>query len=577
MANKKVSLLLDTSRGVFIYSLVAPNNIVTPPAMVTGDVYDIELSLVKKKSNSEANTEPLPAGTYTGARFAIVAKDFTPVSGYYKLKFGLQESGNLDYNVSLTDFTTALNNIVKAHYSSTSTCVTVQESPNKDAFIIKFVGDATSPDGLLNISGESLLPKCVPLVAKIADANTEHNGVFALQLKRVPAAYVELTEATYWLDNTTEYARKPFIGTLSLNTEEMASHIFGSDTYEFLVEVELISSGSGRETVVQQSMTIGRDYIVDGAYYTSPIEIQTLGLGIYDALNAAVGASASNRFITANEVILEAPIDGTEYLRKDGAWVHPSGGGSGSFLSTTGGLMTGAISFDATGGQNINKGTFDNGSGGYNGISLNCAVGYELNWQGGRLSSYYSGSIQPIQIDSAITQLAPITFPTNGTSDSQVGAWGFGVENSSDSSQEAFIEYNQVRVQNSSGGTTITPSGITFPDSTTLSTAPVASTGLSYKQTIAQIFSTVNGQGYWTGSYYFTQFSWSGGVSASDWASGKFKVRINGNLFSFGYTSSGAQYLNYYDDTSSFTCAGYGESLYLHFDGETAPYPFLIT
>ena len=48
--------------------------------------------------------------------------------------------------------------------------------------------------------------------------------------------------------------------------------------------------------------------------------------------------------------------------------------------------MTGAINF-GTGGQNINQGSFDLGLGGYNGISLNCAVGYELNWQAGRFSA----------------------------------------------------------------------------------------------------------------------------------------------------------------------------------------------
>jgi len=30
-----------------------------------------------------------------------------------------------------------------------------------------------------------------------------------------------------------------------------------------------------------------------------------------------------------NSGIPEAPIDGTEYVRKDGAWVHSTGGGGG--------------------------------------------------------------------------------------------------------------------------------------------------------------------------------------------------------------------------------------------------------
>jgi hypothetical protein len=71
-------------------------------------------------------------------------------------------------------------------------------------------------------------------------------------------------------------------------------------------------------------------------------------------------------------------------------------------LKSAGGTMTGAIVFDALGGQNINKGTFDNSLGGYNGISLTCAVGYELNWQGGHLGNWYSGAYSEITIDSSV-------------------------------------------------------------------------------------------------------------------------------------------------------------------------------
>ena len=147
--------------------------------------------------------------------------------------------------------------------------------------------------------------------------------------------------------------------------------------------------------------------------------------------------------------------------------VYDTGTTDTTFLALAGGLMTGAITFDATGQQNINKGTFDNSTGGYNGISLTCAVGYELNWQGGHLGNWYSGAFQPIHLDSVL-QSADASY------DSEMGAWGFGVEMTSDNTQNAYIEYNQVSVQNSSGSTTIGPTGITFPDSTTQTTAAVA-------------------------------------------------------------------------------------------------------
>ena len=80
---------------------------------------------------------------------------------------------------------------------------------------------------------------------------------------------------------------------------------------------------------------------------------------------------------------------------------------AGDKLPLAGGTMTGAIVF-GTGGQNINVGSFDNGSGGSSGISLVCAVGYELNWQGGHLSSSTSAGATNYDIlcDSSITLAA---------------------------------------------------------------------------------------------------------------------------------------------------------------------------
>lgn len=52
----------------------------------------------------------------------------------------------------------------------------------------------------------------------------------------------------------------------------------------------------------------------------------------------------------------------------------------------------------------VANGTYDNGTGGNNGISLNCAVGYELNWQGGRLKSTYDNGqyTHPLYLDSPL-------------------------------------------------------------------------------------------------------------------------------------------------------------------------------
>jgi hypothetical protein len=89
-------------------------------------------------------------------------------------------------------------------------------------------------------------------------------------------------------------------------------------------------------------------------------------------------------------------------LNQKGEWIV-NGSGGGPFLRLAGGTMNpGASIFFGTGGQNISQGSFDNNTGGNNGISLNCAVGYELNWQGGHLCSYSSGGYQNIIFDSSI-------------------------------------------------------------------------------------------------------------------------------------------------------------------------------
>ena len=378
-----------------------------------------------------------------------------------------------------------------------------------------------------------------------------------------------------------------FEGDLDINTANAISYLDGANFLETTLEVE-ISDGASHQTVLQIPCTL-KSAVIDEAA-VNPVTLDPV----------LTEATADGRYLRqANDL---SDLDSTATARTnldvyskaetDAAIAAGGGGGGGSFLALSGGTMTGAIVFDATGGQNISKGTFDTSRGGYNGISLVCAVGYELNWQGGWLTSSTSSgtSPQPFYIDSgfgtslkvwdgATDKGVEIThtgiIQADGTNDSEVGAWGFGVENTADTSQQAYIEFDEVRVQNSSGGVSVTPTGITFPDSTTLTTAPAA--GLSYKQTIAQTFSAISGQGYWAGSYYYTGFSWAGGVSASDWNSGKFKVSCNGYLYSFNYVSSAAQYLNTLDDTSTVSLTGTGETLYLHFDGETAPHPFLIT
>ena len=104
-----------------------------------------------------------------------------------------------------------------------------------------------------------------------------------------------------------------------------------------------------------------------------------------------------------------------------GSWQYDTVG-SGLYLPLAGGTMdSGSHIYFGIGLQNISQGTFDNSTGGNRGISLNCAVGYELNWQGGHLSSSYNNgtTFYPVVIDSGLSVSGTLytTFSNNvGTS-----------------------------------------------------------------------------------------------------------------------------------------------------------------
>jgi hypothetical protein len=77
-------------------------------------------------------------------------------------------------------------------------------------------------------------------------------------------------------------------------------------------------------------------------------------------------------------------------------------------------------------GTSVAVGTYDNGYSGNNGVSLNCAVGYELNWQAGRLKSTSgSGEVaSSIYIDSPITYfptVVSLSYVANLTIDAKLG------------------------------------------------------------------------------------------------------------------------------------------------------------
>jgi hypothetical protein len=142
----------------------------------------------------------------------------------------------------------------------------------------------------------------------------------------------------------------------------------------------------------------------------------------------------------------DAPVDGSTYGRKDGAWEVVSGGGGLTINDLSNGATSTLNATAPTTGQAL---TFD---------------GTDLVW-----ATVGGGSYLPLA-GGAMDSTAIVTY-SDATYDSEIGGWGFGVELTSDTTQNASIQYNAVSVQDGSGTMTMGPTGLTFPDSTVQTTA----------------------------------------------------------------------------------------------------------
>lgn len=126
------------------------------------------------------------------------------------------------------------------------------------------------------------------------------------------------------------------------------------------------------------------------------------------------------------------------------------------------------------------QGTFDNGTNGNGGISLNCSVGYELNWQGGRLKSTNDNGVTAAEI----TVESPISVKDNINPDFRcdinnqqilVISYTPGTETEPESSTYTSVSTNQIVLNDSyidplnpsnnyTNTMTLAANGITFPD-----------------------------------------------------------------------------------------------------------------
>lgn len=320
-----------------------------------------------------------------------------------------------------------------------------------------------------------------------------------------PIATVLPTIVGLDVSQVTAYEGKKAV--LALNTVEAVAFLGTKESTRGVLEVEVEAAGE-TQTLLQASCTILGQVISDGVYSTVPLatllteavgdsryvrrdadqstdpatldqvwenitgQTTNLGVDIAGAIENADAPSAANPFAVASDV---QTFDQT--------------------LNTTDAVQFLAVNFSNA--TSLAKGTFDNGLGGSNGISLNCAVGYELNWQAGRLCSTPDGGATKadIYLNSNLNfdndASKGIRFG-DGTLQTTAGAAASAFDQSL--LQAASPTFNALTLTNnlSAGSVTVYAStvtldidgvtlagasGVTFPDATVQTSAPVVSTG----------------------------------------------------------------------------------------------------
>lgn len=226
-------------------------------------------------------------------------------------------------------------------------------------------------------------------------------------------------------------------GSLSLNTAEVHAFLNGQASGSAVMELA-IEESSGETTLLQVICTVASDLIDSGTLV--PI----------DGSSALAESVANNRFVRRD--VDQSP---------DGSTVTQIWKNLGVTLSgvNVAGAIDGANSPSSA---NPFATMADIGGGGGGSISWGGISGTITDQTD--LITYISGQLSGLAsiyipyAGGALTSGGILTF-SNGTSDSEIGGWGFGVELSSDSNQNATVEYNQIQVKNSSQTTKMTPAG----------------------------------------------------------------------------------------------------------------------
>jgi hypothetical protein len=142
-------------------------------------------------------------------------------------------------------------------------------------------------------------------------------------------------------------------------------------------------------------------------------------------------SAAASTYQPIGSYLTDAPSDGSTYGRLNGAWSVVGGGGSVAW-----GAITGTLSSQT---------------------DLQTALDDKLPLAGGAMDTN-----------------AEITTATNTDSDSLLAGWGLGVQQTSDNTKGTTLEFDGLDTYDGSSHMVVSPTGLTFPDATTQTTAALA-------------------------------------------------------------------------------------------------------
>jgi len=182
-------------------------------------------------------------------------------------------------------------------------------------------------------------------------------------------------------------------------------------------------------------------------------------------------------------------------------------------LDLAGGTMTGGLTLSATGiifsdsttmttapaGGALAADQLTDGVVAVNPTAGPTAAGDVLQYDGSVLiwTPGAGGSFLPLA-GGAMDADAEVTLSDTSNHDSELAGWGLGVQLTNDHAQGTTVEYNGLDVYDSSGHMHVNPTGLTFPDATTQTTAGYPNTNPDGFQTSTDVSTYVTGLGYLT-------------------------------------------------------------------------------